>query len=184
MIKYCKLFTHEFSDFIQNLVNDSLADGVVTSGVVVGSILLASDQLLGVEELAVWTSANLICRKKRNYHYNKIHCHQHNHYHHHHHHHHHNHRLYQHHHHHRSYHKLTDDSWLKIHQHSPWHMLPSTGLAEESIEGVVSTPASLVTGHLTIRLDAVLQAVQLPAGIAHLDSGLADMNWDTFTLKC
>ena len=29
----------------------------------------------------------------------------------------------------------------------------------------------------------MLQTVQLPAGIAHLDTGLADMDGDTFTLK-
>jgi hypothetical protein len=30
-------------------------------------------------------------------------------------------------------------------------------------------------------LDAVLQAVQLPAGIAHLDTGLADVDGDDLT---
>jgi len=36
----------------------------------------------------------------------------------------------------------------------------------------------MVAWHLTIRLDAVLQTVQFPAGIARLDSGLADMDAD------
>ncbi len=35
-------------------------------------------------------------------------------------------------------------------------------------------------GQMTIRLDAVLHAVQLPASISHLDSGLADMHRNTF----
>ncbi len=61
-------------------------------------------------------------------------------------------------------------------------MLASTGLTEEGVEGIISTSNGLVTGHLTIRLDSVLQAVQLPAGIAHLDSSLADMDADTLTL--
>ena len=33
---------------------------------------------------------------------------------------------------------------------------------------------------MTIRLDTMLHAVQLPAGITHLDSGLADMDRDAF----
>ena len=55
-------------------------------------------------------------------------------------------------------------------------MLASTSLREEGVEGVVSTSNGLVTGHLTIRLDAVLQAVQLPAGITDLDSSLANVD--------
>ena len=34
---------------------------------------------------------------------------------------------------------------------------------------------------LLTRLDPVLHAIQLPAGVAHVDSGLADMNGDTFS---
>lgn len=48
------------SDLVQNLVNQLLADRVVTTSVVVGSILLASDHLLGVEQTAVGTSADLV----------------------------------------------------------------------------------------------------------------------------
>ena len=33
---------------------------------------------------------------------------------------------------------------------------------------------------LLTRLDPVLHAVQLPAGVAHLDSGLADVDRDAF----
>jgi hypothetical protein len=48
------------SDLVQDLVDQLLANGVVATGVVVGSILLAGDHLLGVEETAVGTSADLI----------------------------------------------------------------------------------------------------------------------------
>ena len=34
--------------------------------------------------------------------------------------------------------------------------------------------------HLAIRLDSVLEAVEFPTGITHLDSGLADMDRDAF----
>ena len=61
-------------------------------------------------------------------------------------------------------------------------MFAGSSLAEERVEGVVSSPDGLVTGHLAIRLDPVLQTVQLPAGIADLDSGLANVYADTLTL--
>lgn len=54
-------------------------------------------------------------------------------------------------------------------------MLASTGLAEEGVEGVISTSDGLVSGHLAIRLDSMLQAVELPAGISDLDSSLANV---------
>ena len=40
-----------------------------------------------------------------------------------------------------------------------------------------------ITDQVTVRMDPVLQAVQFPAGIAHLDSGLADVDTDTLPLK-
>ena len=51
---------------------------------------------------------------------------------------------------------------------------------ESYIERVITD--LLVGGHGAVGLDAVLQAVQLPAGVAHLDTGLADMDGETFTL--
>ena len=47
-------------DPVQNQVDNLLADGVVAPGVVVGGILLACYQLLGVEQLAIRSSADLI----------------------------------------------------------------------------------------------------------------------------
>lgn len=55
-------------------------------------------------------------------------------------------------------------------------MFASTSLTEESVEGVVPTTNGLVRGHLAIRLDAMLKAVQFPAGIAHLGTSLANMD--------
>ena len=77
---------------------------------------------------------------------------------------------------------LTDDSWLQVHKDSSGNMFASSSLTEEGVEGVVSSSNGLVAGHLTVRLDAVLQAVQLPACIAHLGTGLADMHRNTLTL--
>ena len=54
------------------------------------------------------------------------------------------------------------------------HSLASTCLNEESIERVISSPNALVTWHLAIGLDAMFQAMGLPAGIANLDTSLAN----------
>lgn len=55
--------SYQFSDAIEDRVNDLFADGVVTTSVVISRILFARDQLLWVEELAVGTSADLIWNK-------------------------------------------------------------------------------------------------------------------------
>ena len=62
-------------------------------------------------------------------------------------------------------------------------MLAGASLAEEGVERVIATTDGLVAGHLAIRLDSVLQAVQLPAGVTNLDTGLSNVYGDTFTLK-
>lgn len=125
----------QLADTVQHQINDLLANGVVATSVVVGGIFLASDQLLGVEQLAVCASAHLI-----------------------------------------------DHSGLQIDKHGTGHMLASAGLAEEGVERVITTADGLVRGHLAIRLDTVLKAVQLPAGITDLDTSLTNMDRDTFTL--
>jgi hypothetical protein len=59
-------------------------------------------------------------------------------------------------------------------------MLASTSLGEEGVEGIITTTDGLVGGHLAIRLDAVLEAVELPASVTDLDTALADMDGDHF----
>jgi hypothetical protein len=54
----------QLSDTIQNQVDDLLTNGVVTTGVVIGCILLACDKLLGVEQLAVGASSDLIWNRE------------------------------------------------------------------------------------------------------------------------
>ena len=61
-------------------------------------------------------------------------------------------------------------------------MFPSTSFAEKCVERVISATNCFVTGHLTVGLDAMLQAVQLPASISNLNSGLANMNRNTLAL--
>ena len=52
--------TGDTADALADTVDHLLADGVVTAGIVVGSVLLPADQELGVEELAVVARADLI----------------------------------------------------------------------------------------------------------------------------
>ena len=76
----------------------------------------------------------------------------------------------------------TYDSWFQIDKDTSGHVLSGAGLAEEGVEGVVAAADGLVAGHLPVRLDAMLQAVQLPACIADLHTGLSNMDRDTLTL--
>ena len=77
----------------------------------------------------------------------------------------------------------TNNSWFQVHKDGTGDMFPSSSLAEEGVEGIVPSSDGLITWHLAIRLDAMLQAVQLPAGIAHLDASLANMDGDALTLE-
>ena len=75
---------------------------------------------------------------------------------------------------------LVHHRWLQVDKYCPWHMLPGIRLREEGVEGVVSLPDGGVAGHHPIGLDAMLEAVELPAGVSHLGAGLADVDRDAF----
>jgi len=57
-----------------------------------------------------------------------------------------------------------------------------TSFTEEGVERIITTSDGLVGWHLTIWLDTVFQAVQLPACITNLATSLSDMDGDTLTL--
>jgi len=73
---------------------------------------------------------------------------------------------------------LIDDGRLEIEEDSAGDVLASTSLGEEGVESVVATTDGLVRRHLAVRLDAVLEAEELPGGIANLATGLADLDVD------
>ena len=62
-------------------------------------------------------------------------------------------------------------------------MLSGSSLREEGIEWIITSSKGFVAGHLTIRLDSMLQAVKLPTSVAHLATSLANVDGDTFPLK-
>jgi len=119
----------ELTDSVEAEINNLLTDGVVTTGEVVGGILLTGDELLWVEELSVGTSADLI-----------------------------------------------DNGWLEIEEDASWDVLAGTSLGEEGVESVVTATDGLIGRHLTVRLDTVLEAEELPAGVTDLDTGLTDVD--------
>merc|ERR1719201_1541195 len=124
----------ELAEAIQSEVDNLLTHGVMATGIVVGGILFARDQLLRVVELTVGSGADLIDRGR-----------------------------------------------LEIEVDATRHVLAGAGLGEEGVEGVVTATDGLVGRHLAIRLDTVLEAVQLPATVTDLATALAAMDRDTFT---
>ena len=79
---------------------------------------------------------------------------------------------------------LVDDGRLQVNEDGARHMLASTSLREESVEGIVTTSNRFVTGHLTIGLDAVLETEQFPACVSNLHARLADVDANAFTHGC
>ena len=77
---------------------------------------------------------------------------------------------------------LTYNGRLQVNEYCPRNVLSSTGFAEERVEGIVGDADGLVGRHLSIGLDAVFQAVELPAGVANLDTSLPNVYRDTLTL--
>ncbi len=114
----------QLADALQGNLHNLLADGVVATGKVVGSILLAADELLRVEELAVLTGAHRV-----------------------------------------------DHGGLQVNKDGTGDKLASTSLGEKGGKGIVVGSRGRQGA---IRADAMLLAVELPAGITQLDTGLAD----------
>jgi hypothetical protein len=76
---------------------------------------------------------------------------------------------------------LIDNGRFQIDEDATRDMLSGASFGEEGVECIVATTNGLIGRHLTIRLDAVLQAEKLPASITDLDTGLPDMNADGFS---
>ena len=82
-------------------------------------------------------------------------------------------------------HTRTNNIGLQIDHNSPGHVLARARLLEEGAERVIPQHAGarhIVIWHCAIGLDAVLHAVELPAGVADLDTSLAHVDGDALTL--
>jgi hypothetical protein len=124
----------ELSDSVEAEVNNLSSDGVMSTGEVVGGILLSGDELLGVEQLSVGSGTDLI-----------------------------------------------DNGGLEIEEDGTGDVLAGTSLREEGVEGIVSATDGLIGWHLTVRLNSVLEAEELPACVTCLDTGLTDVNGNDFS---
>jgi len=71
---------------------------------------------------------------------------------------------------------LINDGWFEIEEDGSWDMLASTSLGEEGVESVVTATDGLIGRHLTIWLNTMLKAEELPAGVTDLDTGLTDVD--------
>jgi hypothetical protein len=60
-------------------------------------------------------------------------------------------------------------------------VLTGTSLREECIESIIASTDGFVTWHLTIRLNAVLEAKELPARIANLNTALSKVKAENLT---
>jgi hypothetical protein len=76
---------------------------------------------------------------------------------------------------------LIDDGWFEVEEDSSGDVFASTGLREESVESIIAASNGFVRWHLAIGLDSVLEAEQLPTGIADLDTSLANVDGDNLS---
>eukprot|EP00962_Isochrysis_galbana_P028381 scaffold8972_cov118-Isochrysis_galbana.AAC.3 len=78
---------------------------------------------------------------------------------------------------------LVDHGRLEVDEDGARDVLARAGLRKEGVEGIVAAADGLVRRHLAVGLDAVLEAEELPAGIAGLNAALAKVNGDDLTLR-
>jgi len=71
---------------------------------------------------------------------------------------------------------LIDDGWFEIKEDTSGDVLSGTSFTEEGVESIITTTNGFVRWHLSIRLDAVLEAEELPACVTDLDTGLSNVD--------
>ena len=76
---------------------------------------------------------------------------------------------------------LVDNGWLQINENGSWNVFTRTSLREKGVETVVAAANGFIAWHLSVWLDTVLEAVELPTSVSDLNSGLADVDRDAFS---
>ena len=74
-----------------------------------------------------------------------------------------------------------NDRWFQVNEDSSRNVFTSTSFREEGVESIIATTDGLVGWHLTVWLDTVLEAEELPAGVTDLDTGLTDVDRNNFS---
>jgi hypothetical protein len=76
---------------------------------------------------------------------------------------------------------LVDDSGFEVEEDCSGNVFTSSGFGEESVESIVASANGFVGGHLTVGLDAMLEAEELPTGVADLNTSLANVDGDNLS---
>jgi hypothetical protein len=76
---------------------------------------------------------------------------------------------------------LVDDIRFEIAVDCSWYVFAVTSLREESAESLIRLSSLSLFSQISIRLDAMLEAVKLPARVCNLATGLADVDRDDFS---
>ena len=79
---------------------------------------------------------------------------------------------------------LVDDGRLEVDKDGPWDVLAGASLSEEGAETVVDLAGGLLRRHGAVGLDAVLKAVELPAGIAYTEICLLRLKGVIESINC
>ena len=69
---------------------------------------------------------------------------------------------------------LIDNGWLEIKEDGSWHVLTGSSFGEEGVESIITSANGLIGWHLTVWLDTMLKAEELPACVTTLDTGLTN----------
>ena len=76
-----------------------------------------------------------------------------------------------------------DNGRFQIYENGSGYVFSSSSFAEKRIETIIAASDGFIRWHLTIRLYSMFQTIQFPTGISDLNSGLTDVNRNTFPLK-
>ncbi len=76
---------------------------------------------------------------------------------------------------------LVHDSGLEIDKDGARHVLARASLGKEGVEGAVLSSDRLVSRHGSVRRNAVFQAVEFPAAVSNLNSGLSNVQRNDLT---
>jgi hypothetical protein len=71
---------------------------------------------------------------------------------------------------------FVDDSGLEVEEDGSGDVLAGTSFREEGVEGIITATDSLVRGHLSVRLNAVLETEEFPASVTDLNTSLTNVN--------
>merc|ERR1712100_387351 len=80
-----------------------------------------------------------------------------------------------------------NDGWFEIKEDTSWNMLTGSSFGEKGVEGIITSSNRLIRWHLTIWLDTVLKAEELPACVTDLETALSNVDRNNFShgvLKC